>query len=92
MLNVLSGFELAGLDPVGAPRLHLEIEASRLAFRDRDTLIGDTDHVPVTELLSKEHADLLRGLIDLSHTLTVLTALEISTKQSQYNASLRSRS
>ncbi|RVB16636.1 gamma-glutamyltransferase, partial [Mesorhizobium sp. M7A.F.Ca.CA.004.05.1.1] len=33
MLNLLSGFELGGLDPNGAEGLHLEIEAGRLAYR-----------------------------------------------------------
>src|SRR5262249_38200106 len=35
MLNLLGGFRLEELDPAGAKRLHLEVEAARLAYRDR---------------------------------------------------------
>ena len=45
MLNILSGFDVSGFDPLGAPRLHLEIEAGRLAYRDRDALIADPTKV-----------------------------------------------
>ena len=56
ILNILEGFDLAGLDPVGAERLHLEAEASRLGYRDRAALIADPDavDVPVEGLLSAE--------------------------------------
>ena len=62
ILNILEGFELAGLDPVGAERLHLEAEASRLGYRDRAALIADPDavDVPVTGLLSGEYARAMR--------------------------------
>jgi len=58
MLNILSGFDLAALDPVSAERLHLEIEAGRLAYRDRDAFIADPEHgdVPVSALLSRDYA------------------------------------
>ena len=39
MLNILSGFDLSGSRPDGAERLHLEIEAGRLAYRDRDAYL-----------------------------------------------------
>src|SRR5215218_2066489 len=34
MLNILEGFDLGDLDPVGADRIHLEVEAKQLAYRD----------------------------------------------------------
>ena len=66
ILNMLEGFELAGLDPVGAERLHLEAEASRLGYRDRAALIADPDAVgvPVDALLSTQYADAMRRHID----------------------------
>ena len=62
ILNILEGFELAGLDPVGAERLHLEAEASRLGYRDRAALIADPDavDVPVAGLLSADYANAMR--------------------------------
>lgn len=66
ILNILAGYDLAGLDPVGAERFHLEAEATRLAYRDRAGLVADPDQVdvPVEHLLSTEYAEQLRGLID----------------------------
>ena len=66
MLNILSGFDLAALDPHGAKRFHLEAEAKRLAFRVRDSLIADPAHaeVPVAEVLSDAYTDALRREID----------------------------
>ncbi len=57
-LNILEGFELAGLDPLSADRLHLEIEALRLAFADARWFIADPkfNRIPIEELLSKEYA------------------------------------
>ena len=62
MLNILEGYDLARLDPMSAERLHLEIEAGRLAFRDRDAFVCDTRHAafPLQELLSKDYAAQLR--------------------------------
>lgn len=66
MLNILSGFDLASLDPAGVERFHLEIEATRLAFEARDQFVADPAfaEVPVAKLLSPEFAAGLRGEID----------------------------
>ncbi len=66
MLNILSGFDLAALDPVSADRFHLEIEAARLAYRDRNQALGDPafSTIPVDDWLSADHADRLSTLID----------------------------
>ena len=62
MFNILSGFDLEGLGPTDPTRLHLEAEAGRLAYRDRDLHIADPDrvHVPVDDLLSEGYAAELR--------------------------------
>jgi gamma-glutamyltranspeptidase/glutathione hydrolase len=74
MLNILSGFELSKLDPLGAERLHLEIEAGRLAYRDRDRFIADPSFsdVPVERLLSPAYADQLRRSIAPGKSMTNL--------------------
>ena len=66
MLNILKGFDLARLDPVSVERLHIEIEAARLAYLDRDAVLADPafSQIPVEEWLSEAHAAELRALID----------------------------
>jgi gamma-glutamyltranspeptidase/glutathione hydrolase len=43
-LNILEGYDLAGLEPLSPERLHLEIEALRLAFADARWYVGDPGH------------------------------------------------
>ncbi|MGH6900205.1 MAG: gamma-glutamyltransferase, partial [Geminicoccaceae bacterium] len=71
MLNILEGFELGALDPNGARRLHLEAEATRLAFRDRNACLADpaAAEVPLGRLLDKDYAASLRRLIDPERAL-----------------------
>lgn len=71
MLNILSGYSYLSDDPLSVERLHLEIEAARLAYSDRDTAIGDPKQadVPVERLLSGEHAMRLRDAIRLDRRL-----------------------
>ena len=66
MLNILKGFDHSKLDPVGADRFHLQIEAYRLAAAARDAYIADPDHVfvPTAEMLSERYADAMRARID----------------------------
>ena len=66
ILNILSGFNLADLSLVN--RVHLLVEAMRLAYRDRVYYLGDSDyvHVPVNWLISMKHAKQLRQFINLN--------------------------
>jgi gamma-glutamyltranspeptidase/glutathione hydrolase len=74
MLNILSGFDLASLDPLSPERFHLEIEAARLAYRDRNAALGDPAFadIPVDDWLSADHADRTRALIDPDRRLKAL--------------------
>lgn len=65
-LNLLEGFDLIEQEALSAGRLHLLIEAMRLAFADARRYIADprVSAVPVKELLSKEYAAERRKLID----------------------------
>jgi gamma-glutamyltranspeptidase / glutathione hydrolase len=67
LLNILERFDLAALDPMGPERLHLALEAARLAFGVRDTHIADPAAMrePVAGLLDKGFAGKLATLIDL---------------------------
>ena len=63
LLNILERFDLAALDPVGAERLHIQLEAARLAYAVRDTHFADPAFMrtSVPALLDKAFA---RGLAD----------------------------
>ncbi len=65
-LRLLEGFDLRALGHNSAPYIHLVVEASKLAFADREAYYGDPDfvQVPIEGLLSKEYAQLRRALID----------------------------
>jgi gamma-glutamyltranspeptidase/glutathione hydrolase len=64
MLNILEGFSNLASDDVR--RLHLSIEAMKLAYADRAAFLGDPASVeaPLPRLLSKRYADELRAHID----------------------------
>ncbi|KRQ02955.1 gamma-glutamyltransferase [Bradyrhizobium pachyrhizi] len=64
-LALLKGFELDGLDPAGPDFIHLQIEAAKLAYADRETFYGDpkfTD-IPIETLLSDAYNNERRKLI-----------------------------
>ena len=65
-LNVLEGFDLKGMEPLGAERLHLLIEAMRVAFADTQWYVADPkfNPAPLDRLLSKTYAAERRTLID----------------------------
>ena len=62
-LNILEGYQLAGMTRERA--LHYFLEASRFSFADRGAYLADPDfvNVPLRGLLSKQFADVRRGLI-----------------------------
>lgn len=64
-LALLKGFDLDTLDPAGPDFVHLQVEAAKLAFADRDTFYGDPlfSDVPVETLLSDTYNDERRLLI-----------------------------
>jgi gamma-glutamyltranspeptidase/glutathione hydrolase len=64
-LALLKGFDLDALSPVSAEFIHLQVEATKLAFADRDTFYGDPKFVdvPVDVLLSDAYNDQRRKLI-----------------------------
>ncbi len=65
-LNILEGDDLAGMEAISAERLHLEIEAMRLASADARWFVADptTNPAPLDDLLSKSYAAERRKLID----------------------------
>ena len=65
-LNLLEGYDLAHTGHSSPQHIHTVIEASKLAFADREKYYGDPDFVsvPLDMLLSKDYAEERRNLID----------------------------
>lgn len=78
ILNILSHFEAKGA-PDDVDRIHIELEATRLAYAARDTWLADPAkaNVPVEEMLSGDLAKRLAGMIDLSQAIADLPSFEL---------------
>ena len=66
ILQILQGYDLAGMGFHSAAEIHVLAEAMRHAFIDRNNRLGDPDffHNPVAELISPAHAAAVRASID----------------------------
>jgi gamma-glutamyltranspeptidase / glutathione hydrolase len=70
-LNLLEGYDLASMPPLSTHRLHLMIEAMRLAFADTRWYVADPafNPAPLKWLLSKDYAAERRKLIHLDRAV-----------------------
>lgn len=66
LVALLDGIDLRAYAPLAPEKLHLVIEAMKLAFAERTCHIGDDAfvNVPITGLLNPAYAQLRRALID----------------------------
>lgn len=65
LLNILDQFDMAAMDPWGAERVHIEAEATKLAYDARNRFLADPDHTTRLEhMLAPETAAGLARLID----------------------------
>ena len=66
LLNILERFDLASFDPHGPERLHIALEAARMAFAVRDTHVADPAwmRASVPSLIDKGFAAALANRID----------------------------
>ncbi len=64
-LALLSGFDVAAMDPVGPDFVHTVAECAKLAYADREAFYGDPDftEVPLPTLLSRSYNDARRQLV-----------------------------
>ncbi len=69
-LNLLEGFDLKGLGQDSADVAHLEGEAQRIAWADRNAYVADPGYVgqPTRALIAKAYADTRRPEISLAAT------------------------
>ncbi|HEY0246684.1 MAG TPA: gamma-glutamyltransferase family protein [Gryllotalpicola sp.] len=67
-LNILEGWDLAALEPGSVELIHLELEAMKAAFADRERYFGDPHftRVPMDGLLNKEYGEQWRGRLSAS--------------------------
>lgn len=63
LLNILSHFDLAAMDPFGAERAHIEAEATKLAYDARNRFIADRT-ARLDHMLAPRTAERLAALID----------------------------
>lgn len=70
-LNILENFDVAALRTDRAAYIHLLVEATKLAFMDRDRYLTDPRHndIPLDRLLSKAYAKELAGRIDFDQAM-----------------------
>ncbi|MEP3947419.1 gamma-glutamyltransferase family protein [Ascidiaceihabitans sp.] len=76
MLNILSHFDIAGMDPVGAMRVHIEAEAAKLAYDARNRIVADADFTTRADVMtSPETAAKLAALIDPKYAIKAAAPL-----------------
>ncbi|MGR3462317.1 MAG: gamma-glutamyltransferase family protein [Roseovarius sp.] len=65
LLNILRHFDIAAMDPASAERIHIEAEATKLAYDARNRFIADPGHTArLDHMLAPETAARLAALID----------------------------
>lgn len=69
ILKIIEGFDIAAMSP--ADRIHLQAEATKLAYHHRDALLGDPDHCAglAETLLSEPAIAALRARIDMTRAM-----------------------
>lgn len=79
-LNIVEGFDLAGMGWGSADAIHVMVEAKKRAFADRAAYLGDPQFVkvPLETLLSKEFAAKRRAEIDLGRAAASVGAGEVA--------------
>lgn len=65
LLNILKHFDIAGMDPFGIERAHIEAEATKLAYDARNRFVADPDYMTkIDHMMAPETAAGLAALIN----------------------------
>jgi len=79
LLNILSQFDVAAMDPFGAQRIHIEAEATKLAYDARNRFLADADYASRADyMLEMDTAKRLAALIDPKRAMASPAALSES--------------
>ena len=70
LLNILKHFDIAGMDPFGIERAHIEAEATKLAYDARNRFVADPDYMTkLDHMMAPETAAGLAALINLKKAM-----------------------
>lgn len=86
-LNILERFDLSSLEALSVEKMHLMIEAMRLAFADTSWYVSDPkfSNIPINELLSKDYAAERRKLINTqSAVINIERGVPVSSSDTVY--------
>lgn len=79
IMNILSQFDVASMDPLGTERTHLEAEAAKLAYDARNRFLADADYTTrLDHMLDMDTAKSLSALIDPSKAMVNATSISES--------------
>jgi gamma-glutamyltranspeptidase / glutathione hydrolase len=86
MLNILEGFDFSKLEAMSPERLHLEIEAGRLAYDIRNRMIADPKQasVNITGMLDKAFATHQRKRISTDRAMTDIAPVSLAQTDTVY--------
>lgn len=74
ILGILENFDLAKLKPNSPEAVHLIVEATRLAYADRNQYFGASSLVPLHKFFNKKYLKSRAALIDSNHAMTQVEA------------------
>ncbi|MCE2687659.1 MAG: gamma-glutamyltransferase [Rickettsiales bacterium] len=69
ILGILENFNLNKMQPNSPQTIHLILEASKLAYADRNKYIGDVENVPIAEMLDKKYLKQRASLISQNQAI-----------------------
>ncbi len=74
ILGLLERFDINQLDPLGAERLHLHMEATRIGYAVRDEFVTDPGYMDIchSQLISENYIDQLAAMMSLNSRIKEL--------------------
>lgn len=86
ILGILENFDLSKMDPDSSKFVHLYVEATRLAYADRNQYIGHDLKVPLQKLIDKNYLKKRAALINLDSRISLAEAGDFSSDAAKKSA------